>query len=202
MKAVAKSIGEAYIGEAPAFAKPILAHLRELVHRTCPSATESIKWSHLFFEHEGPLCMTAAFKGHCSLGFWHQGMQAVLARGGVKAVDGAGSFGKIRSLADLPGDRALIGFLREAVALNESGAPARSRAKPRKGVLVHPSLARALRSNAAASRAFEAFTPGKRREYSDWIAEAKRDETRQKRIATALDWIAQGKSLNWRYVGC
>jgi uncharacterized protein YdeI (YjbR/CyaY-like superfamily) len=193
---------DAYISSAPAFAKPILKHIRKLVKKACPDATESIKWSHIFFEHQGMLCMMAAFKAHCSLGFWHHGMKAVLKEHGFTPRQGAGDFGALRTLDDLPEDAVLIKFIETAAALNAAGGPSRAPAKPKKPAAVPPDLAKALKTNAAAAKTFEAFSPSARREYVEWITEAKREETRAQRLATTLEWLAEGKKRNWKYANC
>src|SRR4051794_6916619 len=177
---------DAYIAQAGSFAQPILEHLRELVHRACPEATETIKWSAPHFEYRGSiLCSMAAFKTHCAFGFWHQGMEKVLGDHGAKGATAMGSFGRITSVADLPDDKTLIRFIREAAKLNESGVPARPKAPagaPKKEPKVPSDLAAALQKNRTAAEAFAKFPPSHRKEYIEWILEAKRDETRQKRL--------------------
>ncbi|MEO6324883.1 MAG: YdeI/OmpD-associated family protein, partial [Thermoanaerobaculia bacterium] len=143
------------------------------------------------------------FKAHCAFGFWHQGMVKVLADDGVKADDAMGSFGKLTGLADLPADRTLLRYIRAAVKLNESEEPARKKpvGKPAKSE-VPGDLAAALKKNKEAAATFEGFSQSKRNEYIEWLTEAKRDETRQKRLATTLEWLAEGKARNWKYENC
>ena len=195
---------DAYIAKAAAFAQPILRHVRAQVHRACPSATETIKWGLPHFEYGGSLLGgMAAFKAHCTFGFWHQGMAEILRAAGAKSETAMGSFGRITSLADLPTDRALQGFVRAAMALTDSGAPARSPgAAPAKPVKIPAELAAALDQNPVAAQTFRQFAPSHRREYAVWIGEAKRPETRARRVATALAWLADGKSRNWKYEKC
>jgi len=190
---------DAYIARSAPFARPILAHLRELVHTACPAVIETMKWSMPYFEYHGLLAGMAAFKEHCSFGFWHQDMAAVVGTG--KDDEAMGSFGRIAGLADLPPDRTMLRYLRAAVKLNESGAPARPRPKPapKSSLRTPPVLAAALRAHPVAAAAFENFSPSHRREYIEWIAEAKREETRARRVATAITWLAEGKSRNWKY---
>ncbi|MEO5961432.1 MAG: YdeI/OmpD-associated family protein [Opitutaceae bacterium] len=192
---------DAYIVKSAEFARPILKHLRTLVHRGCPEAVETIKWGVPHFEHGGVLCSMAAFKAHCAFGFWHRGMEKVLGADGAKAKTAMGSFGRIASLADLPDDKTMIRYVQAAVKLNESGASGRQRrankAKPEAKVL--DDLASELKKNAAAAVAFEKFSPSHRREYIEWIVEAKREETRAKRLATTVEWLRQGKSRNWKH---
>jgi len=198
---------DAYIEKATPFARPILTHLRKLVHQACPRITESVKWSMPFFIQQGViLCHMAAFKQHCAFGFWGKEMQKALAEDGLKSSQAMGTLGRIMSMKDLPPDKDLLGYLRRAAALVESGQrtksidrPAKRKPKP---VVVPPELTTALKKNKVASRAFAAFPPGKQREYAEWIAEAKRAETKQQRLTQAIRWIAQGKSRNWKYENC
>ena len=196
---------DAYIAKSAGFAQPILRHLRRLVHQGCPATTETLKWSMPHFEHAGGiLCSMAAFKAHCVFGFWHQGMEKVLGAHGEKSDTAMGLFGRITSLAELPDDKTMLTFIREAAKLNESGTPGRPRVgkTPKKKATVPPDLAAALKKNKAAATTFTKFSPSHRREYIEWITEAKRDETRQKRVATTLEWLAEGKSRNWKYEAC
>jgi hypothetical protein len=148
------------------------------------------------------LCAMATFKEHCSFGFWHQGMRAVLAENGLPRKDGSGDFGPVRSRADLPSDAVLIRLIRAAVALNAAGIPSRVTRRPRKPLAVPTDLAKALKTHAVAARNFESFTDSQRREYVDWISEAKREDTRAKRLNTTLEWLAEGKKRNWKYADC
>ena len=197
---------EAYIAKAADFAQPILRHLRECVHRGCPNVTESIKWSIPHFDYAGGiLCGMAAFKAHCTFGFWHQGMDEVLGKHAGKSDTAMGSFGRITKMADLPDDRTLIRFVKAAAKLNESGTPSRPRPAvkgPKKELAVPPDLAAALKKNRAAAKTFADFSPSHRKEYIGWITEAKREETRAKRLATTLEWLAEGKFRNWKYSSC
>jgi uncharacterized protein YdeI (YjbR/CyaY-like superfamily) len=196
---------DAYNAKSATFAQPILKHLRELVHRAAPDASETLKWGMPFFQSsDALLCGMAAFKAHCTFGFWHQGMKAVLGRDGMNADNAMGSFGRIASLEDLPNDKTMLRYIAEAVKLNASGAPARQRTArgAAKELPVPAELAAALKRNKPAAKTFAAFSPSHRNAYVEWIVEAKRDETRQKRLATALEWLAEGKSRNWKYENC
>jgi uncharacterized protein YdeI (YjbR/CyaY-like superfamily) len=188
---------DAYIAKSADFAKPILEHLREVVHAACPEVEESIKWSCPHFMYRGKLmCSMAAFKQHCSFHFWH-GKQVV----GETETERMGQFGKITSVKELPSKKTLVAYVRKAIALREAGAT-QERAKPvRKPPLDVPTdFAALLKKHAAARKHFEAFSPSAQREYIEWITEAKTDATRQKRIATALEWLAEGKHRNWKYM--
>ena len=185
---------DAYIDRSAAFARPILRRLRAVVHRGCPDVVETIKWGSPHFEHHGMLCGMAAFKAHCAFGFWNRALQIPDKKGAM------GQFGCIRSAADLPADAVLVGYVREAARLNEIGRKVGPVRKARKPLPVPKDLVAALKKRAGATAKFNAFPPGRRREYSEWIGEAKRDETRQKRLRTAVDQIAEGKPLMWKYI--
>lgn len=185
-------------GRAP-FAQPILAWLRERVHAACPPVEETIKWSIPAFVYKGkPLANMAAFKAHATFGFWHR---QELKTG--KEGSAMGQYGRIESLDDLPNAATLERQVKDAMALTDSGAAPKRAAKPPKPELpVPPELAEALAADAAASAHFDKFAPGQRREYCEWIAEAKRPETKAKRVAEAVSWIREGKRRNWKYENC
>ena len=192
---------DAYIGRAAPFAQPILARVRELVHEACPDVEETLKWSMPTFMHAGAiLCGMAAFKRHASFGYWKHGL--VVGEGAPR--DGMGSYGKMTSLKDLPAKRTLLAHIRKAMELNEQRVKAQSTRKsaPRPPPVAPDDLAAALDRNRAAKATFDAFPPGCRREYIEWIVEAKRDETRAKRLAQAVEWMAEGKRRNWKYEAC
>ena len=195
---------DAYIAKATPFAKPILRHLRKLVHDVCPEAEETLKRRSPTFTYRGKiLCGMAAFQEHCTFGFWHQGMTTVLGADARKGT-AAGLLGRLTKVEDLPPPKRMARYVREAVRLNESGTPALVRSSRRAAapLPVPADLAAALKKNKAAAAFFDAMSPGHRKDYIEWITEAKRDETRQKRLATAVEWIAEGKSRNWKYENC
>ena len=189
---------DAYISKSADFAQPILRHLRRIIHAACPEVEETMKWSRPCFVHQGILCNMSAFKQHCSFGFW----KGDLVLG--KAVEGMRQFGRITAIADLPDEKTLAAYVRKAAQLNEAGSrlPARSRPKRKKELVVPADLRAALTKNRKALAAFENFSPSHRREYVEWITEAKREETRAKRLATALVWLSQGKPRHWKYINC
>jgi uncharacterized protein YdeI (YjbR/CyaY-like superfamily) len=196
---------DAKIAAAAPFAQPILKHLRALVHKACPEVVETIKWGMPSFTLNGEiLCIVGDFKGHCAFVFWHKDMKAVLGAAGEKAESAMGSLGKITSLADLPGDAAMIRYLKKAAEFNASGSPARDRpkAKPKSADKVPAELVAALKKNRVAAATFDKISPSHRREYIEWISEAKREETKAKRVATTLEWLSEGKSRNWKYENC
>lgn len=191
---------DAYIAKSADFAQPILTRVREVVHAACPDVVETMEWSSPHFDYKGMLVAMAAFKAHCAVGFWKgkliDGLDAFRDTGDERA----GHLGKITSIKDLPSKKALTGFIKQAMRLNDEGI---SVEKPKKAVkpesAVPPELAAALAAHAKANAVFEGFPPGHRREYVEWIAEAKREETRAKRVAQAVEWIGEGKARNWKY---
>ena len=191
---------DAYIERAAPFAQPILRHVRELVHEACPDVEESIKWGMPSFSHAGGiLCGMAAFKQHASFGFWKHAL--VVGEGEPR--DGMGSYGKMTSLDHLPPRTTLLAHLRKAMRLNEDGVKSpRRKPAPKPAPDTPEDLAAALERNKAAKAAFAAFPPGCRREYIEWIVEAKREETRAKRLTQAIEWMAEGKRRNWKYENC
>ncbi|HSM14866.1 MAG TPA: YdeI/OmpD-associated family protein [Thermoanaerobaculia bacterium] len=187
---------DAYIAKAAPFAQPILEHLRGLVHRGDPAITETIKWGMPSFEHGGIVCHMAAFKAHVAFGFWRAGLVGSTGR----EQEAMGQFGRIATLDDLPADRTVVALVKKAAALNEKGAPKATKPKrPKPELPVPKDLAAALRKNAKARKTFEGFPPSHRREYVEWITEAKTDATRARRLATTLEWLAEGKPRNWKY---
>ena len=191
---------DAYIAKSADFAKPILKHLRKVVHAGCPEVVETMKWSMPHFDHKGLMCGMAAFKEHCGFGFWKADL--VLDRGEDREKSGIGSFGPVRSLADLPNEKTLVGYVKKAAALNEAGVqvPRRTQPKKRKPLPMPADFTAALKKNRKARKTFDDFSPSHRREYIEWITEAKREETRKERLAKSLKWLAEGKARNWKYM--
>ena len=201
---------DAYIARSKPFAQPILRHIRELVHKACPAVVETMKWSRPFFEYKGAILgNVSAFKEHCSFGFWGEEISTVLREAKVLQPDAMGSLGRITSVDDLPANKQMLSLLRQATAFIDSGqytSPIAARHKvvkaPVADVKEHPEFTKALKANKKAAAAFAAFSPSCKREYIEWIADAKREETRDKRIATAIEWISEGKQRNWKYQNC
>ena len=192
---------DAYIARSADFAKPILTHWRELVHKACPEIVETMKWSFPHFDYKGIVCSMAAFKEHCAFGFW----KASLMNDADKILTGSreamGQMGQIKSPADLPSDEILIAYIKEAVRLNEDGVklPAKSKTAETKPLAVPDYFTATLKTNRKAFDAFENFSRSHRKEYVEWITEAKTEATRNRRMATAIEWLAAGKSRNWKY---
>jgi uncharacterized protein YdeI (YjbR/CyaY-like superfamily) len=191
---------DAYIERSAEFAKPILTHIRKLVHKACPDITETMKWSFPHFDHKGTICSMASFKQHCAFGFWKQSLMEKDAFPAQKTA--MGSFGRITSLNDLPGDKVMIELLHHAVELNEKGIKVAKKPVERKELVVPDDLQAALKKDKKANAAFEAFTYSHRKEYIEWITEAKTEATRNKRLATTIEWLSEGKSRNWKYANC
>ena len=191
---------DAYIAKAQPFARPILKKVRERVHAVLPDAEETIKWGMPAYTIGGKIVLiTAAFKAHTALNFW-RGQELESSHSSVGAM---GQFGKIRSVDELPSNDELDRLIREAAEL-AANVPAGRKAKhpPKPPAGLHPDFAAALDKSPPAKAKLEGFPPSCRREYLDWIAEAKQDATRQKRIATAIEWLAEGKRRNWKYESC
>jgi len=198
---------DAYIAKAAPFAQPILRHLREVVHEGAPGVVEQMKWSRPFFVYPGAngeviLGNISAFKQHCSFGLWGTEIAEKLRADGVASSEGMGTFGKIASIDDLPSRAKLVGYVKLAAQKIDTGERTKAWSRPRVAKAepeVPVELAAALRKNKAAAKVFASKGPGCRREYCAWIAEAKREETRARRVAQAVEWIAEGKGLNWKY---
>jgi len=191
---------DAYIAESGEFARPILEHLRKLVHAACPEVTEHIKWSSPHFLLDGKMfCHMAAFKAHCAFGFWRREGAPEPQR----EQHAMGVYGRITSVKDLPSVTQVKADIRQAMAALRDSAGAASAKRPPRVTLEAPAdLLAALAKAPAARRHFEAFTPSKQRDYVEWVLEAKREETRAKRIAQSVEWLAEGKSRNWKYEAC
>jgi uncharacterized protein YdeI (YjbR/CyaY-like superfamily) len=191
---------DAYIAKSADFAKPILTHLREVVHAACPDVEETLKWSMPAFMHHGILCGMAAFKEHAAFNIW----KGSLIVGGDGDRAAMGQFGRITKVSELPSKKVLTGYIKQAMALNEAGTARPRTRKPgaaRKSVALTPpaDFAAALKKNARARATFESFSPSHKREYIEWIADAKREETRQRRLGQAVEMLAEGKTRNWKY---
>jgi uncharacterized protein YdeI (YjbR/CyaY-like superfamily) len=193
---------DAYIEKAQPFAQPILIHIRKLVHTACPTVEEKIKWGFPNFDYKGVFCNMAGFKEHCAFGFWKGNLMKDTHN--IFAKDqGMGNLGKLTSLKDLPSDKIMLSYIKQAVELNDKGVKrlVKPKVAPGSKELVTPDyLSKALAKNKKAQKEFEAFSYSKKKEYVDWLTEAKTEDTRNTRLDTALEWIAEGKSRNWKYM--
>ncbi len=192
---------DAYIEKAQPFAQPILRHIRKVIHAACPDVEETVKWSHPHFDYKGIFCGMSSFKEHAAFGFWKGSLLRDLVRGmPVSDEKSAGQFGRLKSISDLPNDKMLAKIVAAAAKLNDQNVVVpRAKTKPKPPIKVPPYFAAALKKNKKALAAFDAFPPSHRREYLLWITEAKAEETRDRRMAQAIEWIAEGKGRNWKY---
>ena len=192
---------DAYIARSAPFARPILARLRKLVHTGCPDLVETIKWGAPAFEYKGPLCGMAAFKGHAVFGFWKHALlidgKTATGRSTEKAM---GQFGRITSVDDLPPERTLLAMVRRACTLNDLGTKVPRSVKPKPRLVVPAYFMAALKQNSKALAIYKGFSPSHRREYVEWVTEARTDATRQRRLGAAVAWMARGRSRNWKYM--
>jgi len=192
---------DAYISKSAEFARPIMVQLREVIHEACPDVEETLKWGMPSFMHHGILCGFAAFKEHATFGFWKGSL--ILDKNGSRADEAMGQFGRLTSVKDLPPRKTLAKYVKEAARLNEAGIKApRATRKPKPAPKAPPDLLAAMKKNAKARATYERFSPSMQREYVDWITEAKTEPTRQKRVATTVEWLAEGKQRNWKYMNC
>lgn len=180
-----------YIAQAADFARPILTRVRKLIHKACPKVEETIKWSSPFYMYKGILMATPSFKKHCALIFW---------KGKFFLANERAKYRRLMSLADLPDDKLLLSYIRKAVELNETGTKTTPRRKSAPQELPVPDdVVAALAKNKKSRATFEKLSPSHRREYIEWITQAKRAETRARRINTTIEWLSAGKSFNWKY---
>jgi hypothetical protein len=195
---------DTYIARSAEFAKPILIHLRELIHDNCPSVEETMKWSFPHFTYKGPadrspriLCSMASFTQHCAFGFWYAGNKS----NNQQSAPAMGQYGRISSLADLPRDNVLAKQIKEAVRVHDGGVKPRTTAKAaeKKPLEVPGYLTDALRKNKKALATFDQFSNSNKKEYVEWVADAKTEETRKKRLDTAIEWMSEGKTRHWKY---
>ena len=194
---------DAYIAKSADFAKPILLHIRELVHKACPDVEEKVKWSMPFFDYKGEMmCHMAAFKQHAVMGFWKASlMKDSILIENAKSETAMGHLGRITSLKELPTDKKITAWIKEAMQLTDKGIKLPAKAKPadKKELVVPDYFSKAIAKNKKAKQVFENFPPSHKKEYLMWITEANTEETRSKRIATALELMAEGKSRLWKY---
>ena len=186
---------DAYIAHAEPFVTPILRQIRKAVHAGCPNVEEDVKWRHAAFVYKGILCGMAAHKHHVTFGFWDQ-----MVGDNSKSDEAAGQLGRLESVDDLPSEKKFVAMVKEAVRKRDAGIkPTRTKTAPKAPIEVPAYFTAALKKNKQAQATFDAFSPSHRREYVEWITEAKQDATCQRRIAQALEWLAEGKSRNWKY---
>ncbi|HXS83893.1 MAG TPA: YdeI/OmpD-associated family protein [Methylomirabilota bacterium] len=188
---------DAYIAKAQPFARPILKHIRATVMSASPDLEETLKWGHPSFAYHGIVCGMAAFKQHVGFGFWKS--KLILDTKGMPVDEAMGQFGRITSVSELPSKRELVGYVKKAMKLNEDGVVVKRATKPRAPIPMPPVFKAALAKAAKARAFFASLPPGHQREYLEWVTEAKTDATRDKRIATTIEWLTEGKRRNWKY---
>lgn len=193
---------DAYIEKAAGFAQPILQHLRILVHKACPQAEETMKWSFPHFNYKGEiLCSMASFKQHCAFGFWKTALMKDAKKLLHNRKEAMGSLGRITSLKDLPADKTIIAYVKEAMKLTDDGVKVKKPAAAVKKELKVPAyFMSALKKNKKALSTFEQFNYTNKKDYVEWVTEAKTEDTRQKRLSQAIEWMAEGKIRNWKYM--
>jgi len=193
-----------YISKAQPFARPILKKLRTLVHKACPGVTETIKWGMPSFEYKGPMFGIAAFKNHCTAGFWKHKLlkdpEGYLGERSAQGGEAMGNLGRITSVKELPPDDIILNFMVQAARLNEHGIKIKRIPSERKKELIIPDyFTAAIEKNKKAAATFENFSYSNQKEYVEWVTEAKTEATREKRLATSLEWLAEGKTRHWKY---
>lgn len=195
---------DTYIAQAPLFSQPILKKLRLIVHKACPEVVETIKWGMPSFDFKGPMFSFASFKNHCVAGFWKAQLlddpNNFLGERKNNGGEAMGHLGRITSIKQLPPEKVMISFLHQHMKLNEEGIKVRKKIKPKSELILSDQFQEALAKHKSVAKRFEAFSVAQKKEYADWINEAKTDATRMKRIATALEWIGEGKIRNWKYL--
>ncbi len=194
-----------YIAKAQPFAQPILKHLREVVHKECPDVQETIKWGMPFFDYKGSLCCIAGFKEHCVFGFWKSSLlkdpDNLLKERANKGGEAMGNMGRITSLKDIPSDKIIMAFIKQAMKLNEDGSKPikKDKTKEQKVLEIPEYFQKELKKNKAAQKTFDAFSPSHKKEYIEWITDAKTEPTRNKRMQQAVEWMQEGKQRMWKY---
>ncbi len=190
-----------YIANSNEFARPVLEHLRKVVHKACPEVTETMKWSFPHFDYKGIMCSMAAFKEHCAFNFWKASLLEDKSKSLRTAGDGGmGNFGRITSVRDLPSEKILTGLIKQAMKLNDEGVADRKLVLAKERTPVPAFLTAALKKNKKAAGVFDGFSNSHRKEYIQWITEAKTEETRKKRLAQTIEWLNEGKPRNWKYL--
>jgi len=194
---------DAYISKAAPFAQPILNHLRTLIHQACPDVQETVKWGFPHFEYNGIVCSMAAFKQHCAFTFWKASLMSDKHKIFSQVKEQAmGQLGKLTDMADIPNDEVLIQYIDEAVKLNkeENKLPARTGKRVNKNLKIPAYFQQALNRDKRALKNFSTFNYSNKKEYLEWITEARSEETRNRRIGQAIAWLAEGKVRNWKYL--
>ncbi len=195
---------DAYIAKAQPFAQPLLIHFRNIVHTACPDVQETIKWGFPHFDYKDEMmCSMAAFKQHCAFGFWKASlMKDKSLKAHADSESAMGHFGRVTSFDDLPSDKKLIAYIKEAMKMNDEGIKVEKKpvAKKKKELVIPPYFLAVLTKNKKALAVFTGFSYSNKKEYVEWITDAKSEETRQNRLETAITWISEGKVRHWKYL--
>ncbi len=188
---------DAYIDRAGEFARPILRHLRNIIHESCPDVREELKWGFPHFMYKGILCSMASFKSHCAFGFWKS---KLIMDKTARAEEAMGQFGKIQKVSDLPGKAVLSKYIKMAAKLNDDGVKLpKPRPKPRTELVIAGDFLSKVRKSPKSKSIFEGFSYSHKKQYIEWIGEAKTAETRERRMRESLEWISAGKPRFWKY---
>lgn len=189
-----------YIARQADFARPVLERLRKAFHKGCTKLEEHIKWGVPSFEYKGMMVGFAAFKQHVAWGFWKASLMED--PDGILGNDRKASpfADKVRRLSDLPSDAIIVKYVKQAAKLNETGVKLTAARRKRPELKAPAEMLAALKKNKAALKTFEAFSPSNQRDYVEWIVEAKQDATRNARLKQAIEWMAEGKPRNWKYM--
>lgn len=191
-----------YISKSEEFAQPILRYIRDIVHKACPEVTETMKWGMPHFDYKGMMCGIASFKQHCTFGFWKASLMKDKYKVFVKGENsGMGNFGKVKDIQDLPSAKIIIEYIKEAMKLNDDNVavPKELKENVRKELVIPEYFLKLLKKNEVALKTFMDFSYSHKKEYLEWITEAKKEETREKRIYAAIEWLSEGKGRNWKY---
>lgn len=195
---------DAYIKNAEPFAQPILTHLRELVHKACPEVEETMKWSFPHFDYKGMMCSMASFKKHAVFGFWKAALMkdAEILIATAKNEVAMGHLGRITSIKELPSDKVMLAYIKEAAKLNDNEVklPSKNKATEKKEIEIPKDLMMAFRKNKDAKKTYDEFSYSNKKEYVEWIMGAKTEATREKRLVEAINLMAEGKVKNWKYL--
>jgi uncharacterized protein YdeI (YjbR/CyaY-like superfamily) len=171
------------------------------VHKACPEVEEKIKWGMPHFDYKGEMmCSMASFKQHAVFGFWKAAlMKDKVLLETAKSEVAMGHLGRITSLNDLPSDKQIMSWIKEAMDLNDRGIRAKKKPVEQKAVEVPGFVVKALKENKQAWTIWENFAPGHRKEYVQWITEAKTEATLEKRLQQTIEGVAEDKGRNWKY---
>src|SRR5438270_1264994 len=188
MRRVARDVNDS-LANAPEGTRPILVRLRRIFRQASPKLEEAIKWGVPCYLFKGPVGGFAAYKQHVSWGLWKSRAlndpEGLLGRGvSVMA-------GKITKVSEIPPAAKIIALIEQVIALNEAGIKSPKPPEPE----LPADFAAAMKKAGKAARHYAAFTPARKWQYVNWVTQAKRAETRAKRIEIAVERIGEGKTM-------